>query len=723
MAKSSLKFVTLISGVVPLAFLPAMAVTDATARNSASQFVPGSDSYRVSFELKSPRRFATRFIREKRTLQIRVVPAKASEFEASRFYDTKYVRRVLIEEQNGDVIVSLQLKDFNLGWLVTSQENPWRILVDLWRTAPSKNKSLDEEWNWQEGQFNLASTAPHSVDTTKPSSQSIQPIQTTPVVDVPSVASEPVDAATPQSGVPVDRILSNAAFPENFGRLDTPVKTSGERLAELQKKAGMVLGSAIEYQAASALAEELYKTDQIAGAVTLYRRMAALSEAQFKENPRTMWLAGESAYLAKNFDLSTDYLRALLLRHGQSEFASLAKLRLNDIALLQKSANPNNVIDEKISSSYAEIALAETSAWEARIAATMRLLHNDNNFNYDAAKLYQQNLNACVNRSLLPFDMRKNCAYIQTRSAVEKSDILSADAEIQRFRRMAPNDSRIARLEENVQKNIRSLLADVNERKTWDSWIAFEKKARPELLDFTLKDPDMMFARAESWEAAGEPKKAAQLYAVHWQLAQDERKKDETAAVTARLFYKSNDYSKADTYLRRLETSDYRRGNGLGDRAVGAMREIALPPYRNKRALRILMDEITAGRYVEHSLSALVNFAQMQKGTGAADTLHEKILAHPPKDQDEANTVETVTLQYADDLRNSNRNARAADMYHAVANTNKSGRRAEAAYKAGLAYARAGQLEKAKTSWQMAASDVNDKRYASLAAERLERLK
>lgn len=716
MKKYAIKTTAVTLSCVPHLFATALAITQSAGTNSDTKFVPGEDSYRVTFELKSPRRFASRFIESTRTLQIRVIPAKASEFDATRYYDTRFVRRAVVEEENGDVIVSLQLKDEALAWTIISQNDPWRIMVDLWNTEPIKKQSLAEEWKWQDGNTSAGSVQEPALAQIPHAHSQPEPIE------VPQTLSDAAQPVAPITSVE-DHIASSQGLPENFGRLDTPVKFSPQRIAEMQQQVGKLLGSTSEYQVASELAEQLYKSDQIAGAVTLYRRIAALSPNQFKENPRTMWLAGESAFLAKNFDISSDYYRALLLNHSKSEFASYAKLRLNDIDFIALSKQQNPAAAEKISSVYADLALSENSVWPVKIASTLRLLHNHVDNNVSAAKLYQQNLDACVNRSLVPFELRKNCAYIQTRYAIEKTDILSADAAIQRFKEMAHGDARIASLEDAVKKNIRSLLADVNSKKTWDLWVQFEKKARPELLDFTLKEPDMMYARAESWEAAGEPKKAASLYAIHWQLVRDERKRNETAAVTARLFYKGGERSKADLYLRRLEESPARSSDGIGDRAIGAIRELALSPYRNKTAIRILMDEMTSGRYVEHDLNALIQLAQAQKSSGAADSLYEKILAHPPKDQDEGQTIEKVILQYADNLRKTNRNERAGDMYAAVANTNRSGHRAEAAYKAGLSYARAGLLEKARTSWQMAASDVNDKRYASLAAERLELLK
>ena len=116
--------------------------------NKISPSIVGDDSYRLVFELNQPRRYATRFIKETRTLQIRIIPARSSEFNATSFYDTRYVKRVLIHEDKSEVIVDIQLKNVPIGWVVATQNKPWRIIVDFWRTEPEE-KNLEADWNWQ----------------------------------------------------------------------------------------------------------------------------------------------------------------------------------------------------------------------------------------------------------------------------------------------------------------------------------------------------------------------------------------------------------------------------------------------------------------------------------------------------------------------------------------------------------------------------------------------
>ncbi len=109
------------------------------------------------------------------------------------------------------------------------------------------------------------------------------------------------------------------------------------------------------------------------------------------------------------------------------------------------------------------------------------------------------------------------------------------------------------------------------------------------------------------------------------------------------------------------------------------------------------------------------------RGKPQSELIYTKILAYPVKSPDETQIAEKSLLQYADDLRDAGQFSKAGDMFFAVANLSQGTTHAESAYKAGVVYARAGLFDKAKTAWQLAANDTNDKRYSALANERLDR--
>lgn len=218
-------------------------------------------------------------------------------------------------------------------------------------------------------------------------------------------------------------------------------------------------------------------------------------------------------------------------------------------------------------------------------------------------------------------------------------------------------------------------------------------------------------------------KNAAKLYSLTWDSTSNRILKDNAAAHAALVSVKSKNLSVGEKYLRSLEKSPARKQDGFSADTAETLRTLAQPPYRNKTALKLLVHEISNARFVERDLSALLNYAKILRGSKESDTVYEKILAHPSKTPDETKSIETILFQYSEDLSRTGKNQKSAEILAAVANIQSGTRRAEAAYKAGIAFARAGQLEKAKTSWQIAASDISDKRFSTLANERLDRIR
>src|SRR6185503_10679973 len=131
-----------------------------------------------------------------------------------------------------------------------------------------------------------------------------------------------------------------------------------------------------------------------------------------------------------------------------------------------------------------------------------------------------------------------------------------------------------------------------------------------------------------------------------------------------------------------------RKSEGLTDKSVSALKELSVSPYRNKIALNVLIDEVKLGRYEERTLSTLFEWSKELRGTPQADLIYEKIMAYPAKSSDEVQIVETSIMQFAGDLREKGNFSKAGDMFFAVANLSQGTHRAEAAYKAGVVYAR-----------------------------------
>lgn len=696
-----------------------------------------NDSYRLTLDLGTPRRYATRFDKETRTLQIRIIPARAEELKNVSFYDSRYVKRIIVQEKESEVTLNIQLKNFPMSWVIATQEEPWRIIVDFWRTSVEQ-LSLNEQWDWQPNVLSdhvsdagmksfISPSAPANMPSVNTSQSSHDANKSSRGLTAGTNAVSLDSAVKPRNDKNVDKGLVTRSnkynLPPIYSRLDLIKPLSDAKKVELEKQIGNLFGSKNEFLAAKSLADDLYMGGQEEKALTIYRKLAALDEDKFKENDKVLWQAGESAFLLRSFDVANDYFRTLITNHPGSPLVPYAKLRITDIDELLNSKNKGNgQVGSKNAEIYSNLALNDTIPEIVRIAATLRVLDGVVDTHVDEVKLYQQNLDACVTSGRTPFDLLKNCAYYRDRYLAEKDNITNADIAVQQFKKLSAGDPRTVNLESIVQGRVKTLLTETAKNKDWNSWVEFERKARPALLTFTFADSEALFTRAKAFEAVGENKKAVQLYESFLKAASDTKKKNEASSVAALLLYRMNEPKKADEFLKRIEQDELRKTEGLTDRSVSALKELTVAPYHNKIALNVLMDEVKLGRYEERNLSTLSEWSKELRGKPQSELIYEKILSYPAKSADEVQIVETSIMQYANDLRESERFAKAGDMFFAVANLSQGTRRAEAAYKAGVVYARAGLFDKAKTAWLLAANDTNDKRYSSLANERLDRI-
>ncbi len=682
-------------------------------------FAAGKDSYRASFDLDVPRRFATRYLKDSRSLEIRVSPARASEFDVSRFYDTRYIHRVVVEEKNGDVILSFQLKNAPLAWLVTPQENPWRLVVDIWKTEPIEPRSFEQEWKWQDdatGRLKDLADA-QSTQPVMPRPQVVRPVE----IDLPDESATPkaVQAPSKRDSSTPSYTASAAETGGQFKRLESVVAVGADALAALERQAGADAGGTQEFDSVEKLATTLYRAGQPRQALVLFRRLTSLNARRFQDSPRLLWMAGESAYTEGKADLANDYLQTLVSRFPAHEISALGQLRLTDLKL----AKQGNAGTGDGAERYTEIAANDKAPWAARIGAALRLLEPVMASRPEAARAHQAALQTCLNGQFVSDSVKQSCAYVQTKFAVSQLDAVSADAALQRFKGRYGADPRGAVLDAELSNRVRFIVDELARKKDFPALAEFERSARSGLMDFTLREPDLLMARVDGWLSVGDSKRALALLQVFSNVTSDETKKNEAYALMAQLHQKLRASDKAEAVLKKLFASDVRKNTGLTERATAALKESARSPYLSKTAQYILLDEMKFGRYVERDAGMLVTLANAARGREDADKVFDVLLTTSPRNDDEARRIEGALMGYADDLRNNGRLAKAGDVYMAVANLAQTTKKAEASYKAGLVYARAGMIEKAKSAWQISAADINDKKFSSLASERLERIR
>jgi hypothetical protein len=684
---------------------------------SAGQFVPGKESYRASFELDAPRRFATRYLSDTRSLEIRVSPARADEFDVSRYYDSRFIHRVVVEEKNNDVTLSFQLKNAPVAWFVGHQDNPWRIVVDIWRTEPFVAKSLEQEWAWQDDNSGTpldSAPAKPVAEAKQSSANAVRPVE----IDLPDDTLPSLTAGNSKAAVLPAKETSSSVDTKAV-RLEAIVPLKVEEMAALERRAAAELGAVGEFDAIERLATALYRSGATQKAIPLFRRLSTLNARRFQDSPRLLWMAGESAFLAGSHDLANDFLQEVKGRFPGHEMASLAQFRMQEMRAARGDGNTAG----DASGQYTEIALDDRAPWAARIGATVKLLESTVGTHPEAAKAHQAALQSCLNGNYVSEQVRQSCAYIQTKFAVSQVDVVSADAALQRFKTRYPSDARAPVLATELANRVRLFIDETARKKEYPSIAEFEKLARPELLEFTLREPELLMARVEAALSVADNKKALQLLQVFASTTSDENKRNEALAISSQIHLKLKQTERAEAVLKKLFASEIRKTSGLSDRATAALREAARPPANSKTAQSILLDELKFGRYVERDVSMLSALAVASRGREDSEKAFELLMTTTPRTDQDARQIESALFLYADDLRSAGRLAKSGDVFLAVANLAQANKKAEAAYKAGIMYARAGMVEKAKAAWTLSAADTSDKKFSSLASERLERIR
>jgi tetratricopeptide (TPR) repeat protein len=258
---------------------------------------------------------------------------------------------------------------------------------------------------------------------------------------------------------------------------------------------------------------------------------------------------------------------------------------------------------------------------------------------------------------------------------------------------------------------------------TVEKWIAFENHASSEVLSSLESRPEFLYARAMAHEKISQNHKALSLYEKYILSTPETPLQNEALARLSLLYARENKFPQGEEKLLHLVQSDIRKKEGLTPRSVEALRQLVLRPYQNKQALVLILDEMEAGRYVEQDVEALLEMMAMVPDSYSKEKLLKRALSFPITKPKDLVLVETTGMKYGRAFEESGRFALAGETYEKVSQLADSKRRAEAAYLGGVAYARAGFLDKATQLWQQAASNVEDGTFSKLASERLSRLR
>ncbi len=685
------------------------------------------NSFRMTFPLSSPRRYATKFDKENRTLQIRILPAQMSEFQDLSYYDPQFINKVLVREDLSEVFITLQLKNTPMAWLIGTQENPWRIIIDIWKTEVSQGEE-GKNWSWYSdnvtGEMPIAGASDTANDSQSKNLKMTKEISKE-TKDQNLKNNTKKEILTSQNEIKNPNITyskTTAQIPDIFRALFPVVPLDEDKRKVLTKKFETNFEKKEEFPLAQQLAELLYKGGYYTDALHIYRKILMLNEPEFKKHEDFFWQAGESSFLTGNQDIAYEYFNALVTLFPENRLFPYAKLRLVDIDELTNSKSHGlEKVSDKNSEIYTKMAFDTSLPIKVQELAALRSAfdHVDENPSY--VSNFLDLIQKCTSDSSLDFMISKHCSYIVAKISINDSPIPEADKNVQTYKKLVPSDPRISQMEKIVSNRVKDFLDKVTINKDYKSWIELESKLRSSLLDFSIDHHEELFTRADAFENVRNEKKALQLYSAFIQGKEEQKWKNEAYSRSAVILYNKNLPNAADENLLRIEEDNSRIQNGFTDKTLNNLKKLTLTPFKNKIAFRLIIQEIKQGRYVERELTALSQWGKQVLGTPYAEIIFDKIRSYPAKSPDEIEIVESSVLRYAEDLRNNGQFAKAGDYFFYAASLSNANHVAEAAYKAGVVYARAGLFEKAKQAWILAANDTNDKRFSALANERLDR--
>ncbi len=706
----------------------APALANPTGTEQTAYDEAGLLSTRMSFVLATPRRYAVRFDRANRSLEIRIAPARLEEFESGAFYDGRIVHRFVSRERNNEVFLTIQLKNSDLQWVVTHQDNPWRLLVDVWGDV-SDPMSLPRPWSWN-GFF--ASTAqPLGSAVTLAESPAVEPpeaaLDNVMVADsvgsagpavrdpgAPQPAKDEPQAATPALAQP-PQIASSASHPllERFLAVQPPGPAESQRPPNVPM---------------TRLARQSYLQGDASSALREYRRLATLSQREFFENGEALWLAGESALALGQNDAAQDYFLTLVSRKRNSSYSYYADLRLLDLSQVQVKPGgapaPGASAKDSLVSKYQAIVDAPGATWSVKGLAALRILDLEND--KTTAETYATllpSLQNCAKEATLDQTVRRDCAYHALAFALGRADLVSAQGLIKTYEKEWPKDDRSSSLRSDVAQRIAKVAETMSSQQELSNWNKLESQSDPDFLKDTSDRPELLAKRARAWQAAGNSERALALYDRASEREVSPEKLMPILAQIALIASRSGQTTRSNGALGKLQAIPLRQEKGLPTEVYAQLKEIALPPSRNRLALALVLDDIYKGFQAENDIRTIVTIAESLNGAREADALFDKLLAIPSRSSAEADLKEDALMNYAEVLRNQGRLVKSADTFLAVANLDNGKNRAEAAYKAGVIYFRAGLLEKATSSWNIAANDLANSKYSALATERLDRIR
>ena len=677
-------------------------------------------STRMNFVLGTPRRYGVRFDRSTRTLEVRITPATSAEFKAAAFYDGRIVHRVVTNERNNEVFLEVQLRNTSLEWMVTHQEQPWRLIIDIWG-HPTQTASRGTPWSWDGFYDSRMSAATQAGET---ASGPVLPAIGARAVAKDDALAGPQAALDLPGEAPAAPRAKEAPPEEKPASSVTDTAAAGDnllgRFLAIQKQPTTQTGASL-----AQAARDAYLQGDSVTSLRLYRRFASLNQREFSGDPEAIWLAGESALAQGQNDSARDYFSTLVSTNRASTYGYYGDLRLLDLDFAAETAGgPRTEPEDRIVEGYRKLIDSQGATTLVKGLAALRIARRDPQLAAgDAGASLVPNFDACARETALREDVRRECAYNAFAYRMARADMLSGQGLIKDYEKTWKGDPRIAEQRNSLIQKVTKTIESVVSPEDYARWQAFETKTESAYLKGTENRPELLARRAQSWQRSGNKARALGLYLRAAELETDPDKLIPLLSRAGNLAAKQGETSKANAALTRIQGIPSRKEKGLPAEEYALVKEIALPPTSNRIALELVLDDVAKGFHAENDIRTIITLAERLDGARDADVLFQKLLAIPSRSAAEAELKEDSLMNYAEVLRNQGRLVKSADTFLAVANLDNGKSRAEAAYKAGVIYFRAGLLEKATSSWNIAANDLANSKYSALASERLNRIR
>lgn len=710
---------------------------------------------------------------------------KADELSALDTYDEDVIRRVVTSNgKNGKTVVKLFLRDPKTRVVLNDFNDPFRIIVDFF--SPESNQlrdqitgyplSTENEKAVEKPASELGSSTSTRLEFVTPPAETSAKAEQEPkktrlllqarpeILDTPEDLKRSILELKPGIGP------AWSTYPPFVFRFQAPLeKYSSDTLPE------MAADTFTATQAMGDYASRLFDFGHENRALLAFQQVIYRDPDLIKKNPEYLWRLAETHLGQGNLTLAMGYYQLLEETHRGGNHAALAKIRLMDIDAIREQAgdSPSNQKDrlsqlpapskeDEISIQVAirkaywgasqekgeEAKVGKNELPEPPIALALQL-------DTLAQKLPKQRSTFIAAALALSGFLSSN-----QRWAAEHAQMAVRFFENYKGPSTEPYRSMLL---EKYRSRVRESLSQLSDKdQSIDLVSTFE--ALPKELESFSKDQDILWRLAEAYRSVGQTDKAVVFYSrsAKAALSPEERFRSllwYSKLITqkrndARESGKAENSAKLGESVRSADKSMMENWEKLGEEQKNALMKVhhsdfedildgdnflATPP-------RILLESVskpkTEGDPSEQASSLLVDLNPagktillkklsdkflklgLKNEAREAQSLLKELRPKDMADDFEAKNIWAEEMaKLADELRQESKYLDAGRLYAmGGAESENWPRQAESLYKGGLLLYRAGRREEALNAFKRCSEDGQNRYYANLCLERLDRL-